>query len=446
MAHYVKNNDLYIPDDVQSKRTDFMQTQAAGSSKGVRGKDPLKTQYQYDEQITQREIDNMYKHKRLFQNIIDIPAEDATREWISFEDTPEAEDILYKLNDLDAQSAFQKMIEYERLTGDGFISLGINQNVPYDIDEEIVEGSLKDIKYIHPFSKKRVMDGIVDDDPFSPDFNKFSYYELEPLNQGTRVVHASRIIHLQTRVFEGDTWGTSLGIPLYEPILILDNVAWSLGQIAYAMTFKVLKSDNINMKNREQVKSVSQELEKFFNTMSLAVIGKDEELTHEGPGVSLPNLPAMTEFVWDFLAGSARMPKSHILGQQQGTISGAEFDSLNYYMRIAGLQENHVRPHLERLISMLYKSKDSGVGNGSVSEPKFKLKFNPLWKLDTQTDMELREIQSKIDERYIKNMVLNPDEVREKRFGKDGFLDEMDLERLAFKVHEKRKQNDPNSQ
>jgi len=446
MAHYVKNNDLYIPDNVQTSRKDFMQTEAAGSSKGVRGKDPLKSQYQYDEEITQQEIDNMYKHKRLFQNIIDIPAEDATREWISFEDTPEAEQILFKLNDLDAQSAFQRMIEYERLTGDGFISLGINQNVPYDIDEEIAEGSLNDIKYIHPFSKKRVMDGLVNDDPFSPDFNKFSYYELEPLNQGTRIVHASRIIHMQTRVFEGDTWGTSLGIPLYEPILILDNVAWSLGQIAYAMTFKVLKSDNINMKNREQVKSVSKELEKFFNTMSLAVIGKDEELTHEGPGVSLPNLPAMTEFVWDFLAGSARMPKSHILGQQQGTISGAEFDSLNYYMRIAGLQENHVRPHLERLIKMLYQAKDSGVGNGSVSDPKFKLKFDPLWKLDTQTDMKLREIQSKIDDRYIKNMVLNPDEVREKRFGKDGFLDEMDLERLAFKVHEKRKQNDPNSQ
>lgn len=441
MAHYVKENDLYIPDNIKAHRRDFMKTEKPGSSKGVRGKDPLKSQYQYNDTITQHEIDNMYKHKRIFQNIIDIPAEDATREWISFEDTPEAEEILNKLNDLDAQPVFEKFLEYERLTGDGFVSLGVSQSGPFEIDDELDETRLNNIDYIHPFSKKKVVDGLLDEDPFSRSFNNFSYYELKPLRNETRLVHSSRILHLQTRVFEGDKWGTSLGVPLYEPILILDNIAWSLGQIAYAMTFKVLKSSNINMKNKEQAKSVAEEMEKFFNSMSLAVIGKDEELSHEGPGGSLPNLTAMTEFIWDFLAGSARMPKSHMLGQQQGTITGGEFDSLNYYMRVSGIQENYMRPPLERLISLLYKARDSGVGNGRVEEPEFKLEFKPLWKLDRETDMKIRKLQSEIDDKYIKNMVLNPDEVREVRFGKDGFMDSMDLKKLAFKVDEKRQDN-----
>jgi hypothetical protein len=447
VASYKKDKNLYIPDSIKAKRNDFMTTMKEGSSKGKYNKDPLHSQYQQDNLLTQKEIDNMYKHKRIFQNIIEIPAEDATREWISFKNTQESEAILNKLNDLDAQPAFSKMIEYERLTGDGLISLGFSQESSFNLDEPINEEGLNDIDYIHPFSKKKIIDGLIDEDPFSPDFNKFMFYELAPTLEETRLVHSSRILHMQSRVFESEKWGMSLGIPLYEPILILDNIAWSLGQIAYAMTFKVLKSDDVNMNSREQVKAITEELESFFNSMSLAVIGKDEELTHESPGNNLPNISAMVEFVWDFLAGSARMPKSHMLGQQQGTITGGKFDSVNYYMRIAGIQEKYVRPLLERLITLLYKAENSGVGEGRVENPNFDMRFNSLWRLDDKTDMELRKIQAEIDEKYIKNMVLEPDEVREKRFGEEGFLDSMSIgksefEELAEYVDMKRKANE----
>jgi len=432
LASYKKGKNLYIPDSIKENKKDFMTTMKEGSSKGKQNKDPLKSQYQQDDVLTQREIDNMYKHKRIFQNIIEIPAEDATREWIDFKSTPEAESILDKLNDLNAQSTFNKMIEYERLTGDGLISIGFNQENTFNLDEPLNEEGINNIDYIHPFSKKKILDGIMDEDPFSPDFNKFTYYELIPNDKDSRLVHSSRILHMQSRVFEGEQWGMSLGIPLYEPILILDNIAWSLGQIAYAMTFKVLKSDDVNMNSREQVKAITEELESFFNSMSLAVIGKDEELTHESPGNNLPNISAMVEFIWDFLAGSARMPKSHMLGQQQGAITGGKFDSINYYMRVAGIQENYVRPLLERLITLLYKAESSGIGEGRVENPNFNMIFNSLWRMDDKTDMELREMQSKIDERYIKNMVLNPDEVREERFGEEGFFDSMDVSGKKF--------------
>lgn len=454
MSTYEENNGIYIPkENMGNSRLDFMQAEATGSSKGKSGRDPIISQSQQDELLEQDEIDNIYKHKRIAQNIIDIPAEDATREWIDFEDTNEKDEIIDKLNDLNAQSAFQKMMEFERLTGDGFISIGTNQGNGFDISQPLEDGQINNIDYIHPFSKKKVEDGVLDDDPFSPTFNKFQSYELEPLDEGTRTVHSSRMLHMQTRVFEGDKWGSALMQALYEPITILDNFAWSLGQIAYSMTFKVLKSKDINMKNKEQVQNVTEELEKFFNSMSLAVIGSDDELTHEGPSGSLPNIAAMSEFIWDFICGSARMPKAHILGQQQGTITGGEYDSLNYYMRISGIQENYIRPLLEYLINLLYKATDSGIGSGSVEEPEYTMTFNPLWKLDKKSDAEIRNINSKIDERYMKYQVLSPDEVRENRFEKKGFTDELhlsdeelkelgvDINKLAKKVDEKRKQN-----
>lgn len=460
---YKEENGLFIPSNY---KRDFMTSEQ--NSKGGRT-DPLNRQYQSDKDLTMTEIKNIYKTKRIAQNIIDIPAEDATREWISImngDDSKkshvDSEDILNKLNNLDAQPTFEKFLEYERLTGDGFISLGVTQRGSFDIEEELEENSVRDIDYLHPFSQQYVQDALLDDDPFSPDYNKFVWYDIKPLNAVTesRLVHSSRVLHIQTRVLEGETRGTSLLVPLYDPLLILDNFAWSIGQIAFAMTFKVYKSPDINTDSREQVENLEEELEKRFNSMSLAMIGENESLTHEGPGGSLPNLEAMTQFIWDYIAGAARMPKSHILGQQQGTITGAQYDSLNYYMRISGMQENYLRPHLERLINLLYKASDSGIGSGSVDEPEYSLQFNPLWKLDKQTDMEIRKLQAEIDEKYLKQMVLSPEQVRKMRFGDDVVGDAMmfdnegskefletigrtqkEIAELAEYVHEKEKED-----
>lgn len=447
---YSKVGGVFVPDEI---REDFMTTAQKESSKGKLGRDPMETQRQRKQEMGQEEIDNIYKNKRIAQNIIDIPAEDVTREWIDFEETDEKDEIIDKLNDLNAQQGIKEIMEYERLTGDGFCSIGVKQNSPFNLDEELDKEGLNDIKYLHAFSRKRVRDGMLDDDPFSESFNKFLYYELEPLQSGagTRLVHSSRILHMQTRVFEGEKWGMKLMQALKDPLTIIDNFAWSLGQIAYAMTFKVYKSPHVNFQNRSQAKAVSKEMEKFFNTMSMAVIGEDEELTHESPGASLPNLEAMSEFIWDYLAGAARMPKSHILGQQQGTITGGKYDSLNYYMRISGIQENYIRPLLERLVDLLYMADDSGVGEGQVDDPDYTLEFKPLWKLDQKTDAEIRKMNAEIEElksraaqRYVDSMIYSPDEIRDQE-DDEKLFEKFDVDSIAEKVHKQYKEEVDNA-
>lgn len=434
MAKYEKHGNIYVGEQI---RKDFMTTNKEGSSKGSLKNDPMESQFQKDREMSQKQIDNIYKNKRIAQNIIDIPAEDATREWIEFEDTAEEDELLSKLNDLNAQQAFQKVMEYERLTGDGFISLGASQNSVFNLDDPLDESALNDIKYLHPFSKKRVIDGVLDDDPFSEGYNRFVYYELEPLNKGTRLVHSSRVLHIQSRMFEGEKWGMPLMQGLKDPLTIMDSFAWSLGQIAYAMTFKVYKSPHVDFRNRDQAKSVAKEMESFFNTMSMAVIGDDESLTHESPGGSLPSIEAMTSFIWDYLSGAARMPKAHILGQQQGTITGGKYDSLNYYMRISGIQENYMRPLIERLVDLLYMAKDSGIGTGSVVDPTYIMKFKSLWKLDQKTDVEIRKLNAEIEKvkadtakAYVDGMIYSPDEIRE-RFQDEKLMEKFDVDDMA---------------
>ena len=388
-------------------------------------------------QLSDEQITDLYKSNRIFQNIIDIPAEDMTRAWINIEaDKKLKKQIENKLNELDAQPKIQDMCKYERLRGDGFCSIGARNQGTTDLEQDLEEVDLIDIDYIHAFSRLKVNTADINNDLFSKDYGNIEYYELQsPDNSdtGARRVHRSRIIHHQVRTVEDEIFAIPLIQSLYDPLMIFDNAAWSVGQLVYSLVFKVLSSKDIDISNNEERTKVQAQLEHEFNSLTLALIGEDDSLEFKSPTGSLSALKDIFEFVWDYLAGSARMPKAHILGQQQGTITGGQFDSLNYYSRISGLQENYLRPLIEHLINLLFKAKDSGVGQGIIEDPQdmYKLHFNPLWNLDRETDAEIRKTIAKTDEIYIKNQVVSPDEVKEQRFGEKGLMEKLDMSDLS---------------
>lgn len=407
-------------------RKDFLESLT--SSKGT-DKDPLMRQRPGTRRkLTDQQISDLYASNGIFANIVDIPAEDCVREWIDFEGIDEKlkRQILNKLANLSAKNIFQEALKYERLRGDGLISIGAKQKGSFKVSESIK--NLIDIEYLHPFSTVKLKDLIVNDDVFSRDYGNIMLYEIKDDNSDTKLVDASRIIHIQTRKLEGEKFGIPIIVALYDILMILDNAAWSTGQLMYSMVHKLLKTD-IDFTDKELRRKMQAELEYEFNTLSLALLGKDDEFQYIGPKVNLP-LAEMYKFIWELLAAVARMPKSHIMGQQQGTITGGQYDSLNYYMRIAGMQESYLREPLEYLVDLLLIAENSGVGEGSIDPDKleYKLKFNPLWKLDAETDAKVRKMIAETDNIYIMSGVATAGEIRQLRFGDgEALIEKLDM-------------------
>ena len=436
-------------------RKDFMSSNNPNSSKGKQG-DPLTRQRpNAGVKLSDKEITELYKTNRIFANIVDIPAEDMTREWVDIEGASDdlRKQILDKLNALNGQNVFQDMLVYEALRGDGLISIGAVQSGAFNTWDELLVEQLTDIEYLHAFSGVKVKKFETVDDVFSKDYGRIQYFELA--GNPSKRVHASRLLHYQTRKVEDEARGIPLIQSLYDPLLIFDNAAWSTGQILYSLLLKVLKTETdieaVADKNDTTRAQIMGQLEYEFNTMTLALIGKDDELEFLSPGGAIGNaLQYLYGFAWDYLAGAARMPKAHILGQQQGTITGGQYDSLNYYARIAGMQENYLREHIERLINLLFWASDSGVGNGKIDPVgKYKMKFRPLWRLDSKTDAEIRKLIAETDNIYLTQQVVSPDEVKELRFGQTGFMAKLmdavditpeELEQLAAKVEAARRE------
>ena len=411
---------------IKQKRADFWE---GGGKGGVT--DPLERQRpsRYTRRLSQEHITKIYKGNRIFQNIVDIPAEDMTREWIDIETENDElrQFILGKLKQLNAQEAFEKMCSYERLRGDGFISIGVTERGAPDIREPIEPNSLISVDYLHPFSSNKMSNIILDYDVFSYKYGDIESYSLLGVkgSQDQRIVDPSRIMHLSTIRMEDEKWGFSIYEPLYDILNVFDTALWSVGQVLFDLTFKVMKSKDASHMTKSEIQEARMLMDYMFRTEALALIEPDEELSRDS--VNIGGLDSMLDFVWEVLSGASRMPKSHILGQQAGTITGAQYDSLNYYARIAGQQENFLRGKLEYLIKLILASEQAREELGE-GEQEWELKFRPLWRLDEKTDAEIRQLNAEIDEKYMQNGVISPDEVREKRFELQGFIQELDID------------------
>lgn len=120
------------------------------------------------------------------------------------------------------------------------------------------------------------------------------------------------------------------------------------------------------------------------------------------------------------MSGAARMPKSVLKGQEAGTLTGAQYDVMNYYSRIAADQENKLRPQLEYLVRLLMKASDECGGSLDPDSVDWSIEFNPLWLVDSETDAKIRNMNAQTDQIYMQNGVQDYNEVRSARFGDDG--------------------------
>ncbi|WP_406944496.1 anti-CBASS protein Acb1 family protein [Halobacillus sp. SY10] len=403
-------------------KKDFLQVGEKGGPRDVM----MRQSPQVGRRLSPEEITNLYANDQIIQNIIDIPAEDATREWITLniEDQALKKKLELKLRALNAQESFQNMVRYERLRGDGFTALGMTESQDFQLSDSVETARLKSVDYLHPFSSRKVSKMNVVDDVFSIEFGEVKSFMIKNSDQREeQEVHRDRVLHLQTQKLEDADWGQSRLEPMYKYITLFDTAAWSTGQILYDYVFKKYKSNDVEGMSTQERQETQMLLDYMFRTEALAIIGTEEELEKEATNVS--GINHLFEFVWETLAGSARMPKSHILGQQSGTLTGAQYDSLNYYARIAGIQENFVRPKIEYLFRLLLQSEEFGrLGPDKID---WSFSFNPLWKLDSQSDADIRKKVAETDEIYLRNQVVTSDEVREKRFTGASLSAELDF-------------------
>ena len=216
--------------------------------------------------LSHTEISALYADNRIVQNIIDIPAEDATRHWFTLrmEDQQLSRDIMSRLADLKAKEAFKKMRMYERMRGDGFISLGVSEKQKFELKDPLRLDKLLSVDYLHPFSSLKVNEFLMNDDVFDINYGKLEHLRISRYSrngiqavESESLVHHTRVLHDQTRRLEDEEQGQSLLEPLYDAITVLDTSLWSVGQILHDFTFKVYASKDIENLSKDDKRELA---------------------------------------------------------------------------------------------------------------------------------------------------------------------------------------------
>lgn len=378
-----------------------------------------------DAQIQALDHDNHIAHM-----VITMPTTDMTRNgWEFTSDNEDLDSIInQKLKDLNSQNVFAQFLADRLKWGDSFIAIGGIEGQKIDSDQPLNEDNLLDVQYIQPFDRRIVGNIITDKWPFSPTYGREANIQVSVGNSAydmaantqtdnglMKTIDASRYMHAEYGRDESDDQGHSLFETIFDAVKLVDTANWSVGQIMNDLSFKTYSSNSVDTASADpkQLAKLAGVMSYQFTTESLALIGENDQVAKVG--TQLSGVDSLINFMWDNLSAATNIPKTVLLGQQSGKVSGTQTDVQNYYSYIKSQQENVLRPYLERLVRLLIKAKK--IGNTDPDSLDWQLNFNPLWEQDSLTNAQTSLAKAQSLAQLVQCGALAPDEAH------DAFLD-----------------------
>lgn len=341
----------------------------------------------------------LYKSNGILQTIIDSPANDATREWITIktnrDDLGISRMIETCLEELEVQTKLFDLIHYSRLFSKGaWLYYGVLAQAPQadEILKEPLPAEIRKIDYINVIENpdQVSINEINTSEPLKKDYGKVSF-----LIQG-KDVHESRLSWLVNNYISGDRQGISVIDKVFDAIGAQDSALWSCGSLVQDMATKIFKSDLVaNLSPTKQAELLSQ-IKHYMITLSALALTKDEDfqkLTYNVTGMK-----EVFDFIMDNLSAVAEIPKNILLGKAHGVVTAGEYDTLNYYAKVAQFQENQLTPIIDKIIDLIIREKEGEIyktlGEGT-KDLDWSYEFNTLWEIDpsSQADIDLKRSQ-----------------------------------------------------
>ncbi|BBE08590.1 Phage-associated protein, HI1409 family [Mycoavidus cysteinexigens] len=367
--------------------------------------------YAFRKTISRSELATMYRSNWLARKIIDAPAEDMTREWLSLEtkdenskDKLEAAEKRFKLVTL-----LTNNLKWGRLFGGSalYMSLaGEDPETPLEI-KRIRRGALQGFLVLDQHQLT------VDKQPCLVDLNRPEYWRPEyyRVAETQQIIHASRLIFSDGALVpvsdlkQQGFWHDSVLQALYDELQRGDTVASGTASMFFEMCVDILKIDGLTNKlnSDEGTREVQKRFEvtntaKSFNRMMLLDSADDyQQKTINFGGVS----EVATMFL-QRISGAADIPATRLLGQSPTGLSATgESDIRNYYDALKAKQENILRPQVEKIYDVMAMSELGHPLKDLVIE------FNPLWQLCEAERANAEKIRAETDQIYLMQGVIH---------------------------------------
>ena len=320
-----------------------------------------------------RLLTNAYREFWLATRIIDTPAEDMTRAWYSLTGDFTQEELA-DLRRLEAKHSVKReltdALRWARLYG-GSLALMVIRGEENELDQPLRLDALPPdcfrgllvLDRAQGISPSLELVSDLDD----PDYGLPEYYDVSvDSGEASSVrIHHSRVLRFVGRELPRDEtvaesyWGASELEHLWDELQKRSATSANIAQLVFQANITTLKMSNFGDRvamgtdsARNAVRNMIAEENRFRTSFGLQLLSKDDSL--ENHSYSFSGLSDIYEAFMMDIAGAAEIPATKLFGRSpQGFQSTGESDLRNYYEMVAGLQERHLRPALERLLPVM---------------------------------------------------------------------------------------------
>lgn len=402
-------------------------------------------------------LENMYRASWLAKKIVNLPAEDMTRAWrtFQFDDESVQEDNQFAIEEAERKLCIRQKVQdaitWGRLYGGGVLLLGVGGPNDYEKLLQVEKVRKGDLKFVHAFDRHTaIAEGVIDWDLASPNFGLPKFYRIGTA-QGPRVHHSriirfngSRLPYLPSLSQHG--WGDSELQAVYDTLRSKDTVTAGIASMVFEANVDVVKvpelTELISTKDGEQklIKRFQLAmLQKSFNRTLL--LGGDEE--YDKKSNSFGSLDAILKEFRAEVAGAADIPVTRLFGTGVSGLSATGDNEVRqYYDMVASKQEMQLRPQLERLDEVLVRS-----ALGTMPDD-YRFIFGPLWQMSATEKATAETQRATRDKTYLEAGVITEGVIARqlKEDGTYSVMTEEDVslaEELAAAMEESRKTPPP---
>lgn len=310
-----------------------------------------------------------YDNSSFVQRAVDMPSEDAVREWRDWQ--AESADITLIEKEEKRLNVRMKVLEalrLSRLVGGAAILIGTDDkdpSEPINLDR-MTTGS---IKYLTVLSRDDITAGEVEDDVMKENYGKPRYWYFTTYMGMTQTVDPSRLAFfygipplITTSRNNNDGWGYSDIAGKLDRILAVEEVAANILSLVYEAKVDVFKIPDLMKNLQERGPKFEQEV---LTRLSLANVGKsntgalvmDGDEEYEQKTVSFGGLHEIIDRMMQLASGATGIPVTLYFGISPGGMNATgDADVRNYYDRVSVYQETRMTPNMLMLDECIIRS------------------------------------------------------------------------------------------
>jgi hypothetical protein len=286
-------------------------------------------------------------------------AHDVFDNWFEVEELSEKPDPKFNeavqgvLEALDAKAVFTQMAVFERVFGWAIIALTY---VDYGADISRPVESPRQIRDLIPYSTLNfaVQSSDEDKDPESPRFGLPVLYTVRRGSRGTQTkLHYTRVIHFATRLLEHPYKGMSALEPIYDPLTVLRNMIWGMGQtlVRYGSGFPDITVEGAKAGDLDKLEASQQ----FRSLQARTYFVHSDKSTLEFKGAASRALNPEPYYmaIMENISAGCGIPLALLRGVNAGQLTGSEVNERQYFKLVSDAQsryERGIRELIDKLI------------------------------------------------------------------------------------------------